>query len=37
MRWAIMISIFTIIFLLMYFADPIKHIIDDLVASLGFG
>jgi hypothetical protein len=37
MRWAIMISIFIIIFLLMYFADPIKHIIDDLVASLGFG
>jgi len=37
MRWAIMISIFIFIFLLMYFADPIKQIIDDLVASLGFG
>jgi hypothetical protein len=37
MRWAIMISIFVVIFLLMYFADPIKQIIDDLVASIGFG
>ncbi len=37
MRWVIMISIFVVIFLLMFFADPIKQIIDDLVASLGFG
>lgn len=37
MRRVIMLSIFIIIFLLMYFADPIKQIIDDLVASLGFG
>ncbi|NHJ12206.1 MAG: hypothetical protein EAX95_00945 [Candidatus Thorarchaeota archaeon] len=37
MRWAIMISIFIIIFLLMCFADPIKQIIDDFVTSLGFG
>jgi hypothetical protein len=37
MRWAIMISIFIVIFFLMYFADPIKQIIDELVASLGFG
>ena len=36
-RAAIMISIFIIIFLLMYFADPIKVIVDDLVASFGFG
>jgi Co/Zn/Cd efflux system component len=37
MRWAIMISIFIVIFLLMYFADPIKQAIDYLVASLDFG
>jgi hypothetical protein len=36
MKRAIMVAIFIIIFLLMYFADPIKQIIDDLVASLGF-
>ncbi len=36
-RAIIMISIFIIIFLLVYFADPIKHVIDDLVANLGFG
>jgi Co/Zn/Cd efflux system component len=37
MRWAIMISIFMVIFLLMYFAEPIKQTIDYLVASSGFG
>ncbi|MFX1263929.1 MAG: cation diffusion facilitator family transporter [Promethearchaeota archaeon] len=36
-RAAIMISIFIVIFLLMYYADPIKQIVDDIVASLGFG
>lgn len=37
MRWAIMISIFIVIFLLMFFAGPIKQAIDNFVATLGFG